>query len=853
MSKWKSNKILKMTLAIVSVLMAAVTICGVLAVITLGNMGVYTMSKEDVLKKRYDQYSDIYLAMMMGSRGNSDTTLDYVNQTNFRYGIIKADDISKVDIFDPKSYEYYNFEEMPKKGDIENKKVRIDEIVDDGYTQYNWDESLWGYGNIYRHTPPSEDYAVTSSEGIEKQKLITGYYYNVDDGIFYYATETEFYRVDQVFLQVEMDNRSYGLDFRYDSGQHAYYNGNPEEYPVKDYYLTFNWFDDTEASWQTWKEIYLDGELFERKSIRFVNDKNTASGEFQGKPIANRYYTFYKRGLIGTVGTETPVTDKAASEEIPKTGGAVKAETQKGTTYLVISKVRDPLQKTGIQLPGSIFPGDLYEQITVVMDYSYAWRYILIGVLAAALVLWGISTVLVLVMAGHRGSYQIQEMAADGGDTETGGSKGRWVDAVKPGLWQKIPLDIETCIIGFIGCMVILLGMEAFSVRLWNFGLPFALMASYIICFIWLTDFVIRLKLGKWWCGTFTYMCFAWIGRYAKKGVGFLRENISFLWRGILVLGGVSFLEFFGIVVTQYDVGAEFLIWLFYRGITVVLILLGMVQVEKLRLGAKNLAAGNLQEKVKTDKMFWEFKKHGEDLNSIGDGINLAVEKRMQSEHFRTELITNVSHDIKTPLTSIVNYVDLLQKEEIDNEKVKEYLEVLSRQSAKLKKLTEDLIEASKASTGSMPVHMEKLELGVFLTQTVGEFEEKLEAVGLRAVMRKPAREVFVEADGRHLWRVVENLVQNICKYAQPETRVYIDLEAEEREAVISFKNVSRYELNISGAELMERFVRGDSSRNTEGSGLGLSIAESLMELMHGKLEVVVDGDLFKVVLRFLR
>ena len=282
-----------------------------------------------------------------------------------------------------------------------------------------------------------------------------------------------------------------------------------------------------------------------------------------------------------------------------------------------------------------------------------------------------------------------------------------------------------------------------------------------------------------------------------------------------------------------------------------ILILVGIVQANKLKEGAEKLANGSLQEKIDTAKMFWEFKKHGEALNSIHDGISLAVEKRMQSEHFRTELITNVSHDIKTPLTSIINYVDLLQKEEIDNEKAKEYLEVLNRQSARLKKLTEDLIEASKASTGSMPVKMESLELGVFLTQTVGEFEEKIHAAGLRMVMHRPETEIFVNADGRHLWRVVENLVQNICKYAQSGTRVYIDLDETEKEAVISFKNISQYELNISGSELMERFVRGDASRHTDGSGLGLSIAGSLMELMGGKLEIVVDGDLFKVVLHF--
>ena len=197
--------------------------------------------------------------------------------------------------------------------------------------------------------------------------------------------------------------------------------------------------------------------------------------------------------------------------------------------------------------------------------------------------------------------------------------------------------------------------------------------------------------------------------------------------------------------------------------------------------------------------------------------------------------------------------VRLLEKEEIPNENAKEYLEVLERQSARLKKLIEDLIEASKASSGSLSVNLEKLEAGVFLVQTVGEFKEKTEKNKLDLQIKKPGEPIYIMADGRHFWRVIDNLMNNICKYAQPETRVYINLEQTGEKVQITFRNTSRYPLNISSEELMERFVRGDSSRNTEGNGLGLSIAGSLMELMHGKMQLFVDGDLFKVVLEFDR
>ena len=266
---------------------------------------------------------------------------------------------------------------------------------------------------------------------------------------------------------------------------------------------------------------------------------------------------------------------------------------------------------------------------------------------------------------------------------------------------------------------------------------------------------------------------------------------------------------------------------------------------------SKAIANGDFSQPVDTSKLMLFFRKHGEDLNNVSNGIEAAVSEKMKSERFRTELITNVSHDIKTPLTSIINYVDLLQKEDIDNEKVREYLDVLDRQSSRLKKLIQDLLEASKASTGSINVELEELDAAVMLSQVAGEYKEKFEKNNLDLIIKNDVTPVMIQADGRHLWRVFDNLMNNINKYAQPGTRVYIDIIPKDSGAIITFKNVSATPLNISSDELKERFVRGDSSRNTEGSGLGLSIAESLMKLMNGTLELIVDGDLFKVTLEF--
>ena len=232
-------------------------------------------------------------------------------------------------------------------------------------------------------------------------------------------------------------------------------------------------------------------------------------------------------------------------------------------------------------------------------------------------------------------------------------------------------------------------------------------------------------------------------------------------------------------------------------------------------------------------------------------GMDAAVARQLKSERMKTELITNVSHDLKTPLTSLISYVDLLKKEGLASENAPGYVEVLDRQSQRLKKLTEDLVEASKASTGNMTVTKEDTDVNLLLSQAAGEYAERLAAAQLTLVTTLTPAEPHIQADGRLLWRVFDNLLSNVCKYAQPGTRVYLSTEVKEGKTQIAFRNVSREPLNISADELMERFVRGDASRNTEGSGLGLSIARSLTELNGGTLELTVDGDLFKATLIF--
>lgn len=292
-------------------------------------------------------------------------------------------------------------------------------------------------------------------------------------------------------------------------------------------------------------------------------------------------------------------------------------------------------------------------------------------------------------------------------------------------------------------------------------------------------------------------------------------------------------------------------LWVLEKLLILPIVFYQLLKLRELQEAGYELAEGNINHKVDTALMFGEVKKHGENLNRISLGVIRAVNERMKSEHLKTELITNVSHDIKTPLTSIINYSDLICREETDNEKIKEYSDVLYRQSTRLKKLIEDLVEASKASTGNIEVNLEPCDVGVLLEQAAGEFAQRLYDKNIDLVSKQPESPVQILADPKLLWRVFDNLMTNICKYAQSGTRVYMSVEKQENRAVICFKNISEYPLDISADELMERFVRGDRSRHTEGNGLGLNIAKSLTELQNGTLELVIDGDLFKVLLSF--
>ena len=426
-------------------------------------------------------------------------------------------------------------------------------------------------------------------------------------------------------------------------------------------------------------------------------------------------------------------------------------------------------------------------------------------------------------------------------------SAGHWAghEGIHLTWLDKIPADVWLLVL----LCTFFIGWEAFY---YEWGRVFFCAALVPLVLLFLCAFAAQCKAG-------TVLRGALIGRIARFLWRIVRAVFRALLHTLVRLPLVWKTALVGLVIA----GAEFLLYIndFYRvryGVFLALKLVELlavlyiaVSLRTLQKGGEKLSQGDFSSTIDTRYLIGDFKRYGQELNDVQSGLEQAVQEQMKAEHLKTELITNVSHDIKTPLTSIVNYVDLLKKEDIPSPAAQEYIAVLDRQSKRLKKLTEDLVEASKASSGALNVELQPTDVNVLLSQIEGEYQERLAACHLTLVTQPPAPGTMIQADSRLLSRVMDNLVSNVCKYAMENTRVYVTAAVRDGQAVISFKNVSRDELNISPDELMERFVRGDASRHSEGSGLGLSIARSLVQLQGGTFALSIDADLFRADIVF--
>ena len=377
-------------------------------------------------------------------------------------------------------------------------------------------------------------------------------------------------------------------------------------------------------------------------------------------------------------------------------------------------------------------------------------------------------------------------------------------------------------------------------------------MAWFLIGYL---SLVRRIKAGTLWKNSLIRTVLKWIGKCSGKLADFARafsRNTAEKIKVLLVGGAFLFLQFLIIGCGFTGAGVFLIILLIVDAAAVIFIIRKADGLDLIMDGLKKISDGELQYKIKTDTLTGKQKVMAEYINNIGSGLDAAVENSLKKERMQTELITNVSHDLKTPLTSIINYVDLMKRENPTDPKIQEYLRILDEKSQRLKVLTEDVVEASKASTGNIKLEMNDIDFVEMVQQVIGEFEEKFQEKNLTMMVHFTDEPSIIYADGQRMWRVLENVFGNVVKYAMEGTRVYAEISNRNKKVTFSLKNISAQPLNISADELTERFIRGDVARNTEGSGLGLSIAKSLTELQGGEFKLYLDGDLFKVMITFV-
>ena len=624
-----------------------------------------------------------------------------------------------------------------------------------------------------------------------------------------------------------------GREYKYGNTQPLYLNTN-FRYTIlsPDGEELFSTYEGEGALWEGSKQVYPSFRVESAGTQTHVDPAAPDPEDFLEMPPE---YAAEVESRATPTPRPTPAPTSAPSAETRNTLHVFCYDTNEEFDFLSDAEVVRWRNANALTVRGYVLEGlpteDEFSRALGRLEMLYSHRIALPCLAGVSFVLGVLLFLFLLSAAGHR----------DGTDTVTE----NFVD--------RIPLDLFTALIAGLMCIPFAI---VFGVGLpWNlvgYGVGILLLLAVGLLFLlFCMSFATRVKRGTLWQNCLIVRLWRWCGRTLRglfRLLGRALRALPLLWRWVVLLAALMLLELFLIANSHGNASLLFFVHLF----VVCPAVLALVWcLRRLRLGAKELASGNLSYTVDTRYLIGELKDHANDLNHIRDGLNAAVEERMKSEYFKSELITNVSHDIKTPLTSIVNYVDLLEKEQLENETAREYVAVLARQSARLKKLLDDLLEASKASTGVLPVHAERCELGVLLDQCAGEYGERLLRAQLEPVILKPDEPVAVLADGRHMWRIFDNLLGNIVKYAQPGTRVYLSLSREGSKACLTFRNISREPLNLSGEALMERFVRGDSSRSTEGSGLGLAIARNLAQLQGGEMDLSVDGDLFKVTLRF--
>ncbi|MCR5416737.1 MAG: HAMP domain-containing histidine kinase [Pseudobutyrivibrio sp.] len=757
------------------------------------NYGLYT-STDTFKKSIYDEAGSAYAVWAMAG-ANDNFNAKTLNKLNCNYGVIESNYSSNLDLNDDSIYEYRNFDTT----------VPEDAYVEEfDYSDSNYSSTSPKLFNLYNgnefHSTPDDIYRSFSVDGIG--------YDLVGQQAFVYANDT-FYPIEEDYYSYTSTNTS----------------GTPNTNNIykkiwENNFTTLENTSETETEALDSNKLYINGNAYaplsdsvEGYTLSLITDDG-ADGILDLSNVAD----------LSSIHSELADNNNYVSLDKISTIGTYESDPSlKYYTVVVFPK------------ENYIAAGDFYAQADSIIDAALHLKTVMPIVAIVSFLIAFAAYILLLLAAGHR--YDSDEILCTG--------------------TNKIPCDLAI-LLTFVPFYLVFLIITALFYIYDSFNtLIFVfLIALYIVCVITILliscNLAVNIKLHQLFKNTIIWrLCRILAKNFSKYNSEYkkLCSTIKDTKRIRFIYILVSIIELFFLIVTSST--NVFFFWFIEKIILAVLLHRFLKEYAKIKSATIALAAGDTNSHVELEKMPLYLEEHAKALNEIQNGLNIALNERTKSERMKTELITNVSHDIKTPLTSIINYVDLLEKENISGNRAKEYLEVLDRQSKRLKKLIEDLIEASKASTGNIKFNIEDINAVVLLNQSIGEFTDRLKENNINIVTNFPEKDYYLKADNRYLWRVFDNIMSNIVKYAQPNTRAYIDLRDAENKIEFGFRNISKEELNISADELMERFVRGDKSRYTDGNGLGLSIARSLTESMGGAMNISIDGDLFKVTIQF--